>query len=203
MGQDRLRIGVLLSGSGTSLENLCERIDAGEVPGEVCVVISSQARAFGLERARRRGIPACAVPRREHPDPREFNDRLHEILARHGVEFVALLGFLSPFETRGRFDGRCINVHPALLPAFGGPGMYGKRVHEAVLAAGVKESGCTVHLVDEEYDRGEILAQARVPVLPEDTVESLAARVLAEEHKLLPRVVLDLATRTPTLDPRS
>jgi phosphoribosylglycinamide formyltransferase-1 len=202
VGQHRLRIGVLLSGSGTSLENLCERIDAGEVPGEVCVVISSQAQAVGLERARRRGIPACAVPRRAHPDPREFNDRLHEILARHGVEFVALLGFLSPFETRGRFDGRCINVHPALLPAFGGRGCYGPRVHEAVLEAGVKVTGATVHFVDAEYDHGPIILQEAVPVRDDDTPQTLAQRVQAAERRLVPEAIRLYAESRLTIEGR-
>jgi phosphoribosylglycinamide formyltransferase-1 len=202
VGPGRLRIGVLLSGSGTSLENLCERIDAGEVPAEVCVVISSQARAFGLERARRRGIPACAVPRREHPDAREFNDRLHEILARHGAEFVALLGFLSPFETRGRFDGRAINVHPALLPAFGGRGFYGKRVHEAVLEAGVKVTGASVHFVDAEYDHGPIILQEAVAVRDDDTPETLAERVQAAERRLVPEAIRLYAEARLTIEGR-
>ena len=148
----RPRIAVLLSGSGTSLENLLEQIDAGAVPGRVCAVVASKASAFGLERARRRGIPAIAVPRKEHPDPARFNDAIHAALAPFAPELVLLLGFLSPFETRDRYEGRALNVHPALIPAFCGKGFYGRRVHEAVLAAGVKQSGATVHFVDSEYD---------------------------------------------------
>lgn len=184
-----LRIGVLLSGSGTSLENLCERIDAGEVPARVAVVIASKQGAFGLERARRRGIPALAVPRKEHADVREFNDRIHEALDEHDVDLVALLGFLSPFETRGRYDGRCLNVHPALIPAFCGKGFYGHRVHEAVLESGVKVTGATVHFVDAEYDRGPIILQEAVEVRDDDTPESLAARVQAVERRLVPEAV--------------
>ncbi len=184
-----LRIAVLLSGSGTSLENLCERIDSGEVPGEVVVVIGSRAKAFGLERARRRGIPAYAVPRREHADVGAFNDAIHAILTEHGPELVALLGFLSPFETRGRYDGRTLNVHPALIPAFCGKGMYGHRVHEAVLEAGVKLTGATVHFVDAEYDRGPIILQQAVPVRDDDTPDTLAARVQAVERQLLPEAI--------------
>ena len=184
-----LRIAVLLSGSGTSLENLLEHIDTGRVDAEVVVVVSSKEKAFGLERARRRGIPAIAVPRRSHPDAKEFNDRLHEALAPYDVELVALLGFLSLFELRGRYEGRTINVHPALIPAFCGTGFYGRRVHEAVLASGVKLTGATVHLSDDAYDRGPILLQEAVPVLEDDTVLTLSERVQAVERRLVPRAV--------------
>ena len=128
MSRAPLRIGVLLSGSGTSLENLCERIDAGELPVRVAVVVSSREKALGLERARRRGIPALAVPRRAHPEVKEFNDALHAALEPFDLDLVLLLGFLSPFELRGRFEGRALNVHPALVPAFSGTGFYGARV---------------------------------------------------------------------------
>ena len=180
---------MLLSGSGTSLENLLEQIDAGSVPGRVCVVVASKASAFGLERARRRGIPAIAVPRKEFADVCAFNDALHAALAPHAPELVLLLGFLSPFETRGRYDGRALNVHPALVPAFCGKGCYGHRVHEAVLAAGVKVTGATVHFVDAEYDHGPIVLQEAVPVHDDDTPETLAARILAEEHRLYTEAV--------------
>jgi phosphoribosylglycinamide formyltransferase-1 len=202
VSQARLRIGVLLSGSGTSLENLCQRIDAGEVPAEVAVVIASRAEAFGLERARRRGIPAVAVPRAQYPDPRVFNDRIHEVLDRHGVDFVALLGFLSPFETRGRYDGRCINVHPALIPAFCGKGFYGHRVHEAVLESGVKVTGATVHFVDAHYDSGPIILQEAIAVHDDDTPESLAERVQAVERRLVPEAIRLFAESRLTIEGR-
>ena len=191
MGRDEpsaLRIGVLLSGEGTSLENLLDRIDAGEVPARVAVVVSSREGAGGLRRAERRGVPAVAVARRRYADVREFNDRVHEELARHGVDFVACLGFLSPFEIR-QYEGRVINVHPALVPAFSGRGFYGRRVHEAVLAAGAKVTGATVHLVDEEYDHGPIVLQQSVAVHDDDTPETLAARVQAVERELVPEAV--------------
>jgi formyltetrahydrofolate-dependent phosphoribosylglycinamide formyltransferase len=189
LGERHPRIAVLLSGSGTSLENLLERIDEGNVPGEVCVVVASKANAFGLERARRREIPALAVSRKEHPDVVGFNDALHSALAPHEPELVLLLGFLSPFETRGRYDGRALNVHPALIPAFCGKGFYGHRVHEAVLAAGVKLSGATVHFVDSEYDHGPIVLQEAVEVRDDDTPETLAARVQQVERRLVPEAV--------------
>ncbi len=202
MSQHRLRIGVLLSGSGTSLENLCERIDAGELAGDVVVVVASKAKAGGLERARRRGIPAVAVPRTGHPDLGDFNHRIHAVLAEHGVDFVALLGFLSPFETRGRYDGRCINVHPALIPAFCGKGFYGQRVYEAVLESGVKVTGATVHFVDAQYDTGPIILQEAVEVRDDDTPESLAERVQAVERRLVPEAIRLFAESRLTIEGR-
>jgi phosphoribosylglycinamide formyltransferase-1 len=184
-----LRIAVLLSGEGTSLENLLDRIEAGEVPGRVALVLASRAAAGGLERARRRDIPAAAVPRKQFHDRKAFNDALHAELERHEPDLVLLLGFLSPFELRGRYEGRALNVHPALIPAFSGQGFYGRRVHEAVIAAGVKVSGATVHFVDEEYDHGPIVLQRAVAVLDDDTPESLAARVQALERELIPEAV--------------
>jgi phosphoribosylglycinamide formyltransferase-1 len=184
-----LRIAVLLSGEGTSFENLCERIDAGEVPAAIAVVIASKEKAGGLRRAERRGIPAVAVPRRAFASVAAFNDALHAELAKHDVDLVALLGFLSVFELRGKFDGKAINVHPALIPAFCGHGMYGHHVHEAVLAAGVKLSGATVHFADDHYDTGPIILQEAVPVLDDDSVESLAARVQEVERRLVPEAI--------------
>jgi phosphoribosylglycinamide formyltransferase-1 len=198
----RPRIAVLLSGSGTSLENLLEQIEAGAVPGSVCVVVASKPNAFGLERARRRGIPAIAVPRKEHPGAREFNDAIHAALAPHEPDLVLLLGFLSPFETRGRYDGRTLNLHPALIPAFCGKGFYGHRVHEAVLAAGVRVTGATVHFVDAEYDQGPIVLQESVPVQDDDTPETLAARVQALERRLVPEAVRLFAAGRLALDGR-
>jgi phosphoribosylglycinamide formyltransferase-1 len=197
-----LRVAVLLSGEGTSLESLCERIDAGEVPARVVLVIASKEDAGGLRRAARRGIPAHAIPRKAFADAGAFNDAIHAELARHEVELVALLGFLSIFELRGRFEGRCINVHPALIPAFCGRGMYGRRVHEAVLAAGVKLSGATVHLADDHYDSGPILLQEAVPVLEDDTPDTLAARVQAAERRLVPEAIRLIAAGRVTVEGR-
>lgn len=184
----KLRIAVLLSGSGTSLENLFEHIDAG-LRAEVVCVLSSKKNAFGLERAEKRGVPAIAVPRREYPDVVTFNDALHENLARFEPDLVCLLGFLSPFELRGRYEGRALNVHPALIPAFSGQGFYGHHVHEAVLEKGVKLTGATVHFVSDGYDEGPILLQGSVAVLDDDTPDLLAQRVQALERTLLPEAV--------------
>jgi len=202
MGGSKLQIAVLLSGSGTSLENLLEKIDAGEVPGEVCVVIASKTKAFGLERARRRGIPALAIPRKQHPDVSEFNDAIHAALEKYEIDLVLLLGFLSPFETRGRFEGRTMNVHPALIPAFCGKGFYGHRVHQEVIESGVKLTGATVHFVDAEYDHGPIILQEAVEVRDEDTPESLAERVQAVERRLVPEAVRLFAESKLTIEGR-
>jgi len=184
-----LRVAVLLSGEGTTLENLCREIDAGRVPATVVGVVASRSDAGGLARAGRRGIPAVAVPRKAHADVSGFNDAVHAELERMEPDLVALLGFLSPFELRGRFEGRALNVHPALVPAFSGRGFYGRRVHEAVLRAGVRVSGATVHVVDAEYDHGPIVLQEAVPVLQGDTPASLAARVQALERRLVPQAI--------------
>jgi len=187
--RDTLRVAVLLSGEGTSLENLFERIESGALDAQIVAVISSKPNAGGLERARRRGVPARAIPRNQYPDPGDFNDAIHAELDQHDVDLVACLGFLSPFETRGKFDGRAINVHPALIPAFCGKGYYGQRVHEAVLASGAPVTGATVHFIDDEYDSGPIILQEEVRVRADDTPASLAERVQAAERRLVPRAI--------------
>ena len=183
-----LRVAILLSGAGTTLENLLERRAKGEVDVDVVAVVSSRPKAFGLERARRHGIPAHAVSRRAHPDAHEFNELLHGVLARYEPELLVLAGFLSKFELRG-YAGRAMNVHPALIPAFSGQGFYGRRVHEAVLASGVRLTGVSVHFCDEEYDHGPIILQEAVPVLEDDSVESLARRVQRVEYEIYPRAI--------------
>lgn len=184
----RTRVAVCVSGRGSNLLALLDAL-AGSGDAEVVLVLSNRADAPGLARARDRGVDA------EHlKDPADASEWLSHL---HGAEvgLVVLAGYLKlvPPAVVAAYRGRIINIHPALLPDFGGPGMYGRRVHEAVLRSGARESGATVHLVDEVYDRGEILAQARVPVLPGDTPDTLGARVLAAEHRLLPAVVLAAA----------
>jgi len=183
------RLAVLLSGGGSTLQNFIDRIADGRLRARIEVVVASKAEALGLERARRAGLPACTIERKAYADVRSFNDALHAELARHGVDLVVLAGFLSPFELRGSFAERVMNVHPSLLPAFGGKGFYGERVHRAVLESGVRLSGCTVHFADDEYDRGPIIAQGAVPVEDDDTVATLAARVQALESELYPEAV--------------
>ena len=182
------RVAVCVSGGGSNLQALLDRLQ-GEAPARVVLVLSNRADAGGLERARQAGVPAEVLS-----DPADASEWITR-LGRRDVDLLVLAGYLKlvPPGVVQKYAGRIVNVHPALLPAFGGPGMYGKRVHEAVIASGATESGPTVHLVDEVYDRGEILAQRRVPLLPGDTPETLAGRVLTAEHALLPEVVLAAA----------
>ena len=186
-----MRVAVCVSGSGSNLAALLSAFPPANPEARVELVLSDRPGARGLDRARTAGVPAVVLARPD--DAGEWLARLDEA----AVEFIVLAGYLKrvPAGVVARYPGRIINIHPALLPAFGGKGMYGRRVHEAVLASGARVSGCTVHVVDEEYDRGPILAQARVLVLPNDTPESLAARVLEEEHRLLPAVVREAARR--------
>ena len=183
-----MRVAVAVSGRGSNLDALFTRLGNGD-EARIVMVLSDRPDAPALDRARERGVAALALN-----DWRSAGEWL-AVLEAQSVDLLVLAGFLKlvPSEVIARYRGRIINVHPALLPAFGGKGMYGSRVHEAVLRSGVAESGCTVHLVEEEYDRGMILAQARVPVLPGDSAQMLAARVLEQEHRLLPAVVLAAA----------
>ncbi|MBX6363297.1 MAG: phosphoribosylglycinamide formyltransferase, partial [Gemmatimonadetes bacterium] len=183
-----LRVAVFVSGGGTNLQALLDRVDPAAAT--VALVVSDRAEAGGLERARRAGVATRVIPV-AGVDEGDVARETIEVLEAAGVELVALAGYVRrvPAAVVQRWAGRMLNIHPALLPAFGGQGMYGIRVHRAVLAAGCRVSGATVHLVDEEYDRGPILAQWPVPVRPGDTPESLAARVLATEHALYPAVV--------------
>jgi phosphoribosylglycinamide formyltransferase 1 len=186
------RVAVLASGGGSNLQALLDRFNAAPAPAaRVELVVASRAGIGALDRAARAGVPAVV------PDPRA-PDALLEALERHRVDLVVLAGWLKlvPAAAVERFRGRMLNVHPALLPAFGGRGMYGMRVHEAVVRAGVRISGATVHQVDERYDEGAIVAQWPVPVLPGDTPAALAARVLAVEHRLLPLAVEAVARGT-------
>ena len=182
-----MRVAVAISGRGSNLESLLQQLGPS-APAEVVLVISDR-EAPGLSLARTRKIPAVVL---QHPD--HAADWL-KALQQHRVDLVVLAGYLKlvPAAVIAEYRDRIINIHPALLPHFGGKGMYGRRVHEAVLASGARESGASVHLVDERYDQGAVLAQARVPVFAEDTPDDLAHRVLAEEHRLLPAVVLAAA----------
>ncbi len=184
-----VRLAVLISGAGTTLQNLIDRIADGRLGAAIVVVVASRRDAGGLERARRAGIPAVVVARKEFADPDSFNDALHAELQQHEFDLIIMAGFLSQFQLRGRYSGRVFNVHPALIPAFCGKGFYGERVHQAVLEAGVKVSGCTIHFADEEYDHGPIILQRAVPVLDDDTPQSLAARVHELENELYPEAI--------------
>lgn len=184
-----LNLAVLLSGSGRTLENLQQAIMAGRLSARVAVVVSSTSEAYGLVRASQHGLDAVAVPRRHYPELQAFNDAVNAVLAHYPIDLVVLAGFLSLYAPPPALVGRVMNIHPALLPAFGGKGLYGDRVHRAVLASGAKLSGCTVHFADACYDHGPIILQAAVPVEDDDTTESLAARVFAAECALYPQAI--------------
>ena len=194
------RIGVLASGGGSNLQAIFDHLEQlGERrAGEVVLVASDRPSAGALLKARQRGVPALELASRVRPDAPTLDD----VLERHRVDLVVLAGYLKlvPVSVVRRYHGRMLNVHPALLPAFGGEGMYGGRVHQAVLDAGARLSGVTVHFVDEQFDRGAIIAQWPVPVLAGDDASTLAARVLRVEHLLYPRVVNAAAAGHITLD---
>jgi phosphoribosylglycinamide formyltransferase 1 len=183
-----MRIAVAISGRGSNLEALLRALQPGAL-AEVVLVVSDRAEAAGLAHAKSRDIPAMVLG-----DPTDAAAWL-QLLRDHQIDLVVLAGYLRlvPAPVVAAYRGRIINTHPSLLPAFGGKGMYGERVHQAVLESGARETGVTIHLVDEAYDRGAVLAQARVPVLRDDTAERLAARVLEVEHRLLPAAVLAAA----------
>jgi phosphoribosylglycinamide formyltransferase-1 len=182
-------IAVLVSGGGRSLENLAQAIERGEVPVRIVLVLSSTPRALALERAQRLGIPAVVIDPERKLLPHELSRDAFAAIESAGGEVAVMAGFLRLLPIPERWIGRVLNIHPALLPAFGGKGFYGDRVHEAVLEAREKQTGCTVHYVDNEYDHGPVLLQRRIPVRPQDTVETLAARVFEEEKLALPEAL--------------
>ncbi len=182
-----LRLGVLLSGGGRTLENLVEKIRAGELPARVEIVISSHPEAFGIERARRHGIPVEVVDWRT--SGAAFSEHITALLDAARVDLVAMAGFIRRWDFPERYRGRVMNIHPALLPAFGGQGFYGDRVHRAVLDSRCATTGCTVHFADEEYDHGPIILQRVVPVLPGDSPHDLAERVFAQECIAYPEAI--------------
>lgn len=184
------RIGVLASGRGSNLQALVAAYSRGDLPAPVAVVISNNSGAGALEFARQKNIPTAHISGRTHADP---GSAMVACLYEHEVDLVVLAGYMKRVDPRvlTAYTGRAINIHPAPLPRFGGQGMYGEHVHRAVLQSGVALSGPTVHRVTEEYDEGEILAHQPVSVIPGETVEQLAARVLQAEHELLWRVVRD------------
>jgi len=187
-----LNVAVFGSGRGSNFQAILTAIETRKLPGvRIVLVISNNSGAGILDIGRRHGIPAVHIGERQFPDESAFAGALLALLQRHGADFIALAGYMKrvPRQVIGAYRNRIINIHPALLPKFGGKGMYGIHVHEAVIAAGEKMSGATIHIVDEEYDRGPIVLQRQVAVEPGDTPESLAARVLAVEHRLYPEAL--------------
>ena len=184
-----IALAVLVSGSGRSLENLCERIDAGTLQARIALVLSNRADAYALERAKRRGIPTVVVDAEKRLDPESFSQAAFTAIEASGAQLVVLAGFLRLLPIPSAWEGRVLNIHPSLLPAFGGKGYYGDKVHNAVLQRGVQYTGCTVHYVTNEYDAGPILLQKVVQVRPNDDVHTLAARVFEAEQEALPEAI--------------
>jgi phosphoribosylglycinamide formyltransferase 1 len=195
-----LRVAVLLSGSGRTLENLLELRARGELEIDIPVVVSSRRNVRGVEVAQRAGIDTHVVSRREAPTPAEMSARVVEHLAPHGIDLILLAGFLSQLEILPAWEGRMMNIHPSLLPLFGGRGLYGTRVHEAVLASGMKVTGCTVHMVNADYDAGPIVLQRCIAVEEDDTPESLGARVFALECQAYPEAIRLFAENRIVID---
>lgn len=199
MSEKICRLAILLSGAGSTMVNLHDKIRSGEVCAEIALVVSSRNKAPGLDRARERGIPTVALTRRKFESGGKFDKdgysrTLVKIIEPFKPDLIVLAGFMTKLgaDLLARYD--VVNVHPALLPEFGGEGLYGHRVHEAVLASGVKVTGATVHFVDERYDHGPIILQETVPVLDGDTSDSLAQRVQALERRVYPQAI-DLYAR--------
>lgn len=194
MTSNPARLLVLLSGSGRTLVNLADAIDRGELPAHIALVVASKP-CLGEERARARGFDTRII-RGQIPA-----DQLAELAAEAHADWVVLAGYLKMVRIPAQLRGRVINIHPALLPDFGGPGMYGHHVHEAVLAANRAESGCTVHFCDDRYDTGPIILQRRCPVLPGDTPDTLAARVFEQECLAYPEALRKVFSqqRAPTV----
>jgi len=197
-----LRLAVLLSGSGTTLQNLIDHAADGTLDAKVACVIASRASAYGLERAAKNGIPAKAITSKDIPNPGERSMAIWEDIRKHKTDLVVLAGYMSLLTVPPDYEHRIVNVHPALIPAFSGKGMYGHHVHEAVIEYGAKVTGATVHFVDDAYDNGPIIMQEAIPVHDHDTADSLAERVQALERKLYPKAIQMIAEGRVTVEGR-
>ena len=183
-----MRLTVFASGGGSNFQSILDAIDRGMIDADPVGLVSNTPDAGALRRAARHGVPTAVVDPDDFDTTQAFGRELLQVLDRQSATFVALAGYMRkiPATVVDAFRGRMVNIHPALLPAFGGKGMYGMNVHRAVLDYGAHWSGATVHLVDEEYDHGPIVLQEPVPVYPDDTPDTLAARVLKVEHRIYP-----------------
>ncbi len=196
------RIAVLISGGGTTLRNLIEKIEAGRLPVEIALVVSSTPNARGLQIAADAGLPGAVIQRKAFADQDEFSRAIFDRCREAGVDLVVMGGFLKRVTIPDDFANRVVNIHPALMPSFCGEGFYGHRVHEAVLDYGAKLSGCTVHFADNQYDHGPVIMQMAVPVLDDDTPETLAARVFEAECEAYPEAIRLIAAGRVSVDGR-
>ncbi len=193
---NRLCLGFLASHGGSNMQAIIDAVHAGRLDADLGVVISNNSKSGALEKARVAGIPWRHLSSATHPEPNALDEAILSALQEHGVNLIVMAGYMKRLgpKTLEVYGGRVLNIHPALLPKYGGAGMYGMHVHEAVIAAGEMVSGVTVHLADDEYDHGRILAQREVPVLPGDTPDILQARVLESEHQLYAETIQRIAT---------
>ncbi len=193
-----MRLGILASHQGTNFQAIIDACQSGNLDAEVAVAISNNSKSRALARARLANIPTVHLSSKTHPQSDALDKALQSTLRDHQVDLVVTLGYMKKLgpQTLHYFQGRIINIHPALLPKHGGQGMFGMNVHKAVLESEDAETGATVHYVDRNYDTGQIISQTRIRVMPDDTPESLAARVLVEEHKLLINTLKQLTELT-------
>jgi formyltetrahydrofolate-dependent phosphoribosylglycinamide formyltransferase len=196
------RLAVLVSAGGTTLQNLIDRVAARTLQAEIALVVSNVADAYALERASRAGIATAVVSRKEAGSRTEFSRRIFERCRQAQVDLVCMAGFLQLIEVPDDFLGRVMNIHPSLIPAFCGHGYYGHHVHEAVLAYGAKVSGCTVHFADNQYDHGPIILQRAVPVLDDDSADTLAARIFEQECEAYPEAIALFGARRLKIEGR-
>lgn len=186
------RLAFFISGTGGNAMNLLQACRDGRVAATPALGIASTPKAGGIAKLEAEGIPVAVIERKAFDSDEAYSEACYAEAEARGVEVICLAGWLKKLSVPQRWEGRILNIHPGLLPEYGGAGMYGMHVHRAVLAAGARESGCTVHLVDNEFDHGRVLLERRVPVLPEDTPEALQARVYAEEMKAYPEALATL-----------
>jgi len=189
MNDAPIKLAVLISGSGTTLQNLIDQIATQSLHAQIDLVVASRPEIKGIGRAEAAGIPVCVINRQEYHSVNHFSKRVFTEINRLDINLIWLAGWLSLLNIPMRYDNKLMNIHPALLPSFGGRGMFGRHVHQAVLDYGSKVSGCTVHFLDNEYDQGPIILQRTVPVLEDDTAETLAANVFAEEKIAYPEAI--------------
>jgi phosphoribosylglycinamide formyltransferase-1 len=197
MGVEKLKLAVFISGGGSNLQSIIDACQQPDFPAEIALVLSNNTEAYGLERARKSGIKTAIVPHQDFRTRKEFESEISRYLAKQPIDLICLAGFmriLTPEFTKA-WEGKMINTHPALLPKHGGKGMYGEHVHKAVIAAKDSESGVTIHYVIPDVDQGEIILQRRIPVRENDTHETLAARVLAQEHIAYPEAIRIIADK--------
>lgn len=197
-----LRIAVLISGGGTTLKNMIQKIDDGLLDVKIELVATSNPESRGIGFAGEAGIPAVVVERKQYDSREAFSAAIFDGCRQANVDIVAMGGFLKQVSIPEDFTNRVLNIHPALIPAFCGKGMYGHFVHEAVLEYGAKVSGCTVHFADNEYDRGPVVVQKTVPVMEDDTPDTLAARVFEQECEAYPEVLRLIAAGRVGIDGR-